>query len=236
MTRTRLFGLLMTIAVTLSMPARVGADNLLLDPRLDSGTAGGAGLPGTNAFWTLTNTGNATAAQYEGGFANQVNLGGLGVWYRAFLGAAGSGVGSTLTQSVTATTAGAYVLRFQAVVEQNFLADALNATLTKTGGASVTLDLLSKRVGAGSTYSGGGFGQIGAATPPYDPRQALSLAGVNAGDTLTVSIEMINGRSSGVNPQSAVIDNFELALIPEPSACVLASSGLLGALVLRRRR
>ncbi|HEX6961186.1 MAG TPA: hypothetical protein VF175_04920, partial [Lacipirellula sp.] len=59
---------LLSLAATAAGP-RALAQNLLLDGTLDTSTAGGSGSPGTNAFWTLTNTGNATAAQYQGGFA-----------------------------------------------------------------------------------------------------------------------------------------------------------------------
>lgn len=208
----------------------------LLSGKLDDSVAGSAGDPGSNPNWTLTNTGNATAAQYQGGFANSQDTDGLGVWYRSFLGNATAGpVSSTLSQDVVVPSAGDYQLTFDAVIEQNVVADSIVATLSSSSGPSVSLDLLSKKIGAGSSYTGGGFGTIAAATPPYDIVQKLSLSGVQAGDTLTVSVAMTNGMSAGMNPQSTVVDNFSLARVPEPASVLLAGISLIGLMGLRRR-
>jgi hypothetical protein len=229
--RRSLFSLLALslVVVVVGITPALG-QNLLQDGLLDTGTAGGGGQPGTNAFWTLVNTGNATAAQYQGGFANSQAPGGLGMWYRAFLGTPAAPVSSTLSQSVVAPAAGTYVLTFDRIVEQNFTADAMTATLSSSGGPTISADLLADRIPAGSSYTGGGFVNIGSATPPYDIVETLTLAGVNAGDTLTVSVTMTNGRDAGANPQSAVIDNF--VLVPEPGSLALVGC----VLVLARRR
>jgi hypothetical protein len=99
----------------------------------------------------------------------------------------------------------------------------------------VTSDLLLDRIPAGSSYTGGGFANIGAATPPYDIVETLTLPGVTAGDTLTVSVTMTNGRDAGANPQSALVDNFVL-VIPEPAALGLGGFALLALLRRRPRR
>ncbi|HEX6961948.1 MAG TPA: PEP-CTERM sorting domain-containing protein, partial [Lacipirellula sp.] len=154
--------------------------------------------------------------------------------HRAFLGNAQTPVSSNLSQSVVAPAAGKYLLLFDSIVEQNFTAASLVGTLASSGGPSATVDLLATKIPAGSSYTGGGFANIGAATPPYNIQQMLMISGVNAGDTLTVSVAMTNGIAGTANPQSAVVDNFRLTLIPEPSTAVLGGLGLIG-LVIRRR-
>jgi hypothetical protein len=115
------------------------------------------------------------------------------------------------------------------------MAGSLIATLTSSSGPSATLDLLATKIPAGSSYTGGGFGSIGTATPPYNIQQMLMISGVNANDTLTVSVAMMGGINANVNPQSAVVDNFRLTFIPEPSSALLGALGLLGVMSRRRR-
>lgn len=229
-------GLALAALVAMTATQRVAAQNLLQDGLLDTSVAGGGGAPGSNAFWTLTNTGNATAAQFQGGFANSANPQGFGVWYRAFLGNAQAPVSSTLSQSVPNAAGGKYLLQFDAVIEQNFTATSMVATLSSSGGPVATLDLLADKIPAGSSYTGGGFANIGAATPPYNIVKSLMLSGVNAGDTLTVSVAMTDGISGPTNPQSVVVDNFRLTRVPEPSSLALAGLGVLALRTVRRRR
>jgi hypothetical protein len=205
------------------------AQNILINGNLDIGVAGAAGAPGSAVGWTLNNPTHPTGAQFQGGFAD--NTGVNGVWYRAFLGgAAGPGVDAELTQTVLAPEAGDYLLTFDAVVEQRFTAQSITAALN-----GVTRDLTLDRIDAGSTYTGGGFGTIGAAVPPHNTQISLLLTGVNLGDPLTVSVAMVQGLSGGGNPQSVVVDNFSLVRIPEPATALLACLAGLG-LVVRRRR
>jgi hypothetical protein len=203
----------------------------LVNGTLDIGTAGGAGLPGTAPPWTLTNTGDPTAAQFNPGFANSVGPGGNGIWYRAFLGGPTQQnpnrplVSADLSQTAVATAAGRYLLLFDYLVETNFTAESMMATLSSTGGGTSTLNLLTvprTNVGGGFVDNPAGVGSL--------------LVNANAGDTLTVHLAMVNGRDAGTNPQSVVADNFRLARIPEPTSVLLGLIGVVGLLGLARRR
>jgi hypothetical protein len=211
----------------------------LVNGNLDLGTAGGAGLPGTAPPWTLVNTGNATAAQFNPGFADNTGVNGL--WYRAFLGGPTMQdpnrplVSADLSQTVVATAGGTYRLMFERVVENNFTAAAMRATLSSSSGPSVTRDLLLDKITA-ATYTGGGFDTVAATAPGYDIKVTMDLPGVLAGDTLTVSLAMVEGRDAGTNPQSVVADTFSLARVPEPASAMLGLIGLVGLAGLARRR
>lgn len=213
----------------------IGAE-CLVNGNLDLGTAGGAGVPGTAPPWTLANTGNDTAAQFNPGFAD--NTGVNGIWYRAFLGggtAMNPLVSADLSQTAIATTGGTYRLTFERVIENNFTAAAMRATLSSSSGPSVTRDLLLDKITA-ATYTGGGFDTVAATAPGYDINVSMDLPGVLAGDTLTVSLAMVDGQDAGMNPQSAVADNFSLARVPEPASVMLGLIGVFGLLGLARRR
>jgi hypothetical protein len=47
---------------------------------------------------------------------------------------------------------------------------------------------------------------------------------------------MVGGVNSGVNPQSLMVDSYDLIFIPEPTSIALAGLGLLGAFSMRRKR
>jgi hypothetical protein len=212
----------------------------LINGNLDIGTAGGAGLPGTAPPWTLTNTGNATAAQFQPDFAD--NTGVNGIWYRSFLGGPTMQepnrplVSANLSQTtLPVTAAGTYQLQFERVVENNFMAGAMTATLSSSSGPSVTRNLLLDKITA-ATYTGGGFDTVATTAPGYNINVAMNLPGVLAGDTLTVSLAMVDGDDSGTNPQSVVADNFRLARVPEPASAVLGLIGVFGLLGVARRR
>jgi hypothetical protein len=214
----------------------VFGDECLVNGNLDVGTAGGAGQPGTAPPWSLVNAGNATAAQFQGGFAD--NTGVRGIWYRAFLGGGQSMnplVSADLSQQVVATMDGTYRLTFDRIVEQNFTAASMTATLSSSSGPSVSRNLLLDKV-TEATYTGGGFVNQPITAPNYDISVLMDLPGVLAGDVLTVSLAMVNGQDGLANPQSVVADNFSLVKIPEPASAALSLIGVLGLVSLVRRR
>lgn len=216
------------LAAAMCEPA--SAQNLLVNGNLDVGTAGGAGLPGTAPPWTLTNAGNATAAQFQPGFANSQAPGGNGLWHRSFLGGGPNMnplVSSNLTQTVVAPATGPYKLSFDYLVEANHSSDSLTAILSSTSGGSASLDLLL----APRATMGGGFGNN-----PGFPVGMLQI-NANAGDTLTVSVAMVNGVTNPLGgAQSALADNFSLILVPEPGSLALGGFVLLGLAGVRRFR
>ena len=198
----------------------------LTNGNLDTGTAGGEGMPGTAPPWTLTNTGNDTAAQFNPGFADSTGVN--GIWYRAFLGGGTNMnplVSADLSQSVVTTMSGFHRLTFDYLMETNFTAESMMATLSSTSGGSASLDLLA----GPRTNIGGGFGMQAAEVGSL-------LINANAGDTLTVSLAMVNGEDAGANPQSVVADNFSLTAVPEPTSVMLGLLGAVGLLGLARRR
>jgi hypothetical protein len=238
--RKILLGLLaMGSVALLSTAARAQCGTLggecLINGNLDTGTAGDGTVPGTALPWTVVNdAGHATAGMFQPGFAD--NTGVNGFWYRAFLGSVASPDSSTLAQTVVVPTAGTYTLSFDKVIEQNFTATSLLASLSSSGGGSTSIDLLTQKV-TDATYTGGGFSTVASTAPTYNIHSILTLAGVNAGDTLTVSVAMVGGHGGVPNPQSAVIDNFSLQrTVPEPACLALGLIGLLGTLGLVRRR
>lgn len=235
MKRLLTFAAILSVAMCGMVHAQCGTlgGECLVDANLDASTAGGGGSPGSSPGWNLINVGNATAGQFQPGFAD--NTGVNGFWYRAFLGNANTPVDSDLTQDVVVPTAGDYLLTFDAVIEQNFTSNSITAVLSSDAGPSVTRDLTLDRVSAGSDYTGGGFNTIGASTPPYNTEVSMRLNGVGGGDTLTVSVAMLGGIDAGVNPQSVVIDNFSLSRIPEPTSAILCLLGTIGLFVVRRR-
>ena len=236
----------------------VGAQNLLTNGAFDtfSHVNGSAGPPvvmdvSTASGWTLNASspdGVDLAAQFQTGFANANNTGaggtqspgtGAGLWFRPFEGnQGGSGqplADAVLTQSVVAPTTGDYRLDFVAGIEgiANFTASDFSVALSSSGsGGSASVDLVSAAAsvpivdgnigGAASNNKGG---------TPF----TLELFGVTAGDTLTVTGQMIGGEDSGVNPQSGFLDGFVLTVVPEPSSIVLGLLAVTGIVAVRRR-
>jgi PEP-CTERM motif len=121
--------------------------------------------------------------------------------------------------------AGPNRLTFDYLVETNFTAESMMATLSSTSGGTSSLNLLT----ATRTNMGGGFGTQGAEVGSL-------VVNANAGDTLTVHLAMVNGRDAGANPQSVVADNFRLSKVPEPTSVLLGLIGVVGLLGLGRRR
>ena len=198
--------------------------NLLDDPGFELATGG---TQTSNSAWTLTVNfpdGVSSAAQFQtapwaSDPADPNDGVGTGVWLKAFEGNQIGGeptADATLTQTVGNVVGGTYELTFSVKRELNFTARQWFAELNSNGtGGTDTLDLLAvvPTDAAWHTYT-------------------LSLAGVSAGDDVTVRVEMRDGVDAQVNPQSAFIDNF--VLTPEP--CSLTLLGIGTALIGLRRR
>jgi hypothetical protein len=214
----------------------------LVNGNLDLGTPGSGTGPGTNPPWTVASN-IPDGAIFQPGFADNTLPGngpteGLGIWYRAFRGGGQSGnppVDATLAQTTVPVTAGGtYALTFTRVVENNFTAASMLATLSSSSGPSTSVDLLTKKVTA-VTYTGGGFNNIGITGAGYEINETLILSGVLAGDTLTVALAMVDGVDAGANPQSLVADRFSLVAVPEPGTLTLVGLAVIGLLGRRRR-
>lgn len=238
MRRTPTFVLAALAAALLTAPA--SAQNLLDDGSFTAATGGGQT---SNSAWTLTVNfpdGMGSAAQFQGGFANAENGsggpgdGGTGIWFKSFEGAQGGSAEplaqANLTQSVVAPSDGDYVLNFVAGREGNFTAGEFSVSLSSSGsGGSTAIDLLVAPMILGNI--GGGVSPALGGNP-----FSLQLLGVNAGDILTVTGEMVDGVDFNMpGGQSAFLDQFSLTLIPEPATGLLACLAGLGLVVWRRR-
>lgn len=235
----RLTYLTLAMAAAALLPVAANA-NLLDDGNFSAATTGSTT---SNSDWSLTVNmpdGANRAAQFQTGFANAQNTGvggseapgtGAGIWFRSFEGnQGGSGeplADATLTQSVVAPYDGDYTLNFVAGREVNFTAQEFGVSLGSSGtGGLAVIDLLVPAIPDGNLG--------GAASPnPGGTPFSLSLAGVTAGDVLTVTAEMVGGADSQIpGGQSAFLDSF--SLVPEPTSALLALLGLAG-LAARRR-
>jgi len=191
-------------------------DNITTDTR----TSGSA--------WTLT----SNIAEPDGAIFSQSDWasrdsGGGGVWFKTFSGSNGSGnppEDSLLTQDVVAPSDGDYTLSFWAAREVAHLATSSIASLSSSGtGGSDSVDLNTATFVSTANMS--------------DPTMfTLSISGVTAGDTLTVSVEELGGTSNpNMGGESLMVDQFNLVAVPEPMSAALAGLGLLGLLGIRRR-
>jgi hypothetical protein len=229
---------LVLLSVTTLFCGHTLAQNLLDDGSFNLATGGGAV---SNSAWVLTvdfpdpNNPTDGSAQFQGGFANAENGsggpgdGGNGIWFKSFLGVRGGNTSiptanASITQSIVAPISGNYILNFVAGREQNFTAGQFSVSLSSSGtGGSSSVDLLTAPMTLGNIG--------GAASPALGGNPfSLTLMGVTAGDTLTVTGAMVDGRDFNMpGGQSAFLDAF--VLVPEPASAAL----LLGPVILLRR-
>jgi hypothetical protein len=151
--------------------------------------------------------------------------GSTGVWFKSFEGNQNPGdppADATLSQTV-ASGAGTYDLTFFAKREANFSAIAMFVRLSSNAGDTATYNLLSILVpndGSWNQYSILGF---------------VAAPGTTS---LTVEVVMDDGVFVPANPQSFLLDDFNLddgrSEIPEPGTVLLTGVGVL-CLVMRRR-
>ncbi len=149
----------------------------------------------SNSGWVMTTNapGGVQSAQFQQAPWAASDLA-IGVWFKSFPGRVGDTADAEVRQVVTVPENGDYTLRFDARIEENFNADAFRVTITSAGtGGTHTIELLD------------------VVTNTQFNTYLLSLAGVTAGDQLTIVAEMIGGAVPAAGPQqSAMVDNFVL--------------------------
>jgi hypothetical protein len=219
--------LLMFAAVfSLAAFAATAQANLLDDGSFELSTSGSQI---SNSAWTVT-TSDANDPTEGGIFTDgawAVKDGARGFWYQSFQGDPnGAAVDLDLAQGVLAPLSGDYILTFWSAREPNVAATSILASLSSSGtGGTDSLELLTATYDDGLNFADGPGTQF-----------SLFLTGVTAGDLLTVSTAMVGGVNSTVNPQSLMVDSYDLIFIPEPTSIALAGLGLLGAFSMRRKR
>jgi hypothetical protein len=209
--------------------------NLLDDGGFEN-SALGAGAD-TNSNWVVVNESIGVTATGAPEMTSEfrkspyaVQDGSRGMWYRPQVGVEGGELAdASVSQDVVAPNNGSYELSFYAMHEAWHVESAV-VSLSSSGGGSASIDLYQESLNG--NFAAGVFGG------PRDPF-ILTLGGVSAGDTLTVSSAMVGGYKQIPGPagQSWAVDSFVLtSVIPEPTSIALASLGLLGVLAVRRRR
>lgn len=199
--------------------------NLLDDPGFALATSGSST---SNSSWMLVANApdglNASATFQDAAFASDPADAGnsVGVWIRSFEGGANPGeplASVVLSQTVAAIAGGDYTLEFSVRREANFLAGAWTASLSSDGsGGTQQLDLLASVPNDGTWV-----------------RRSLQIFGVTPGDQLSVEIEVVDGELAPANPQSAMLDAFDLRGSMEPDIVqvpTLSSPGIVFLILL----
>ncbi len=200
--------------LSLAMFAATAQANLLDDGSFELATDGGQV---SNSAWSIAGPAGSAIFSASPWAAKD---GTTGVWFQSF-----NSLDGTLSQSVVAPKSGNYDLFFWAAREPNHLTTSSPATLSSSGtGGSTSVDLFTATFNDALNMGDGGGTKF-----------SLSLAGVTAGDILTVSVSTIGALSNPGASESLMVDNFFLQ-VPEPASFGLAGLGLIGLLGLRRKR
>ena len=210
------------------MPAAFA--NLLTNGDLELGT----GVDDANG-WTIYE-GDSTGAVFNTaeivGFANHTPGGNRGFWFRAFMGGASFGstnpVDAFLFQEVAASAGQSYTLSAWFLMEQNY--SGLDSNLDTTSFLAMQyLDANDQVLGfdlidVDEVYNAQAGGW-----------QQFSVTGTALTGTVTMQAgaDFQNGQFTRDPGQSAFVDDFHLAAVPEPATM---SALALGAMALIRRR
>lgn len=160
------------------------------------------------------------AATFSTG-ASFAQSGDIGIWFRSYLGNNMVGAEAELIQTIAAGP-GAYSLSFWVKKDAFFTADEARVEIFSDAGDFAQFDLLAD-MPAGPLY-----------TQLFIPN-FMASAGTT---TVTVRAMMVNGVFGPDNPQSVLLDNFDLtgpSSVPAPPSLVLVATGL-ALLTARRRR
>jgi hypothetical protein len=225
------------LAITAGLAVCASRADMLVNGSLDN-IAVGPQILATPVGWNITVSGgaNTTDSASSESFANVLNAGGNGLFFKAFQGTALNPVSVILYQNVTAGP-GSYTLTgwagagagysgftpasgTQSLLVMNFLGSSSNIL------GSVTLDLQANGLGQGTpTSPATGFG--------YHP---FTISGNAPAGTVTVQagLEMLGAYPGPQGGDPAFVADY-FTLVPEPSAislAVLAAS----VLIFRRRK
>ena len=250
--------LIAALTVLALWTSQVLAQNLLVNPGLDL-PAENEGATATG--WTLetfkTNSGPSDTANFPN-FADRADPAGRGLWYRAFLGTPADPAQANLTQTVPGIAGAKYVMTGWAHFEAFYPGglDNINAGTgppdpTNDGPASPTDTVFALEfLGAANNVLSSVTTELRAAGQTNDPDTSPTTGGgrdwlqhmlMGTAPVGTVSVRvrssMVDGiLNPGVNPQSALVDDFSLTIIPEPASLMLGLIGTVGLLGLARRR
>ena len=215
--------------------------NLLFNGSLDATNGGFQTLP-TPDGWQVVVSGGANTSDSASSetFANVLNPGGFGLFYKAFQGSTNNPVSVNLYQNVAGTANTSYTLTGWAGAGSGYsginpggagtmsLLSLLFFGSTSNLLGSVSLDLQANGLGSGSP------------TPPatgfnYHP---FTVSGVSPVGTVTVeaSLAIVNAYAIAGGGDPAFVGDFFTLDVPEPSIISLAGLSIASLLVLRRRK
>ena len=219
------------LGCSITFAAAACGQNLLDDPSLELAT--GSSLD-SNSSWVATAENQAGQFQSAGWASNprgSTTEGSLGFWFRSFVGSADQPVDAELYQDVAAGP-GEYSFGAFVYHEFNFMSESAGIEAiaysggvggTVTGMATIDIDSIpTGPVSAGGTVD--------------DFVESLSSLTAGAGtDTIRIRAFMQDGIDAGANPQSFLVDDFSLVVVPEPAAAPMVFFIGLGICGLRRR-